>query len=97
MRVLSYHKTEHFLSRQWDRGITDEKLVKILQFCPHKKRNTFFVVSREVLKQLGIKRNQELFLKTDKTSLITCFYGTFQDYILNCKKQQKYWIINSLA
>lgn len=97
MRILNYHKTEHFLYRQWDRGITDEQLIEILKFCPQEKCNTLIVVSRSVLKHLGVRKDYELFIKSDKASLITCFFGSFQNYILNCKKQQKYYIINSLA
>jgi hypothetical protein len=96
-RISNYRKTEHFLYRQWDRGITDEQLIEILKFCPQKKSNTLIVVSRKVLKQLGVKKDLELFIKSDKASLITCFFGSFQNYILNCRKQQKYFIINSLA
>lgn len=97
MRILNYRKTEHFIYRQWDRGITDEKLNKVLQLCPQKKCNTLIIVSRKVIKELGMKRNKELFLKIDKNTLITCFYGCFQEYLLNCKKQQDYYIINSIA
>lgn len=96
-KILNYRKTDHFLYRQWDRGITDEQLVKILKHCPQKKCNTLIIVSRKALKQLAMKRDQELFIKSDKASLITCFFGSFQSYVLNCKKQQKYFIINSLA
>jgi hypothetical protein len=96
-KILNYRKTEHFLYRQWDRGITDEKLIEILQNYPYKKSNTLIVVSRKVLKKLGIKSKQELFLKIDRTWLITCFYGCFQDYIFNCNKKQNYYIMNSFA
>lgn len=96
-KILNFQKTEHFLYRQWDRGITDEHLIEILKFCPQKKCNTLTIVSRKVLKELGMKKNKELFLKIDKTQLITCFFGCFQDYLCNNKKQQNYHIINSLA
>ena len=96
-KILNYRKTAHFLYRQWDRGITDEQLIEILKFCPDIKCNTLIIVSRKVLKQLGVKKDHELFIKSNKASLITCFFGSFQNYLLNCKKRQKYFIINSLA
>lgn len=96
-QILNYRKTEHFLYRQWDRGISDDILSKLLVFCPKDKPNLLVVVSREAIHQLGIKRREELFIKLDKNLLITCYFGAFQEYLFSTRQEQDYLIINSLA
>lgn len=94
-RILNFNKTAHFLYRQWDRGISDETLSEVLRLCPKNKSNIMVIVPRKVLQGLGLKKNEELFIKLDKNVLITCFYCSFQNYFSHCKRDQDYHLLSA--
>lgn len=94
-RILNFNKTDHFLYRQWDRGIPDEVLSEILRLCPKNKSNIMVIVPRKALRRLGLKKKKELFIKLDKNILITCFYCALQNYFSHYKRDQDYHLLSS--
>ena len=95
-RILEgFNKTDHFMYRQWDRNITDKSLSKILKRLDKSKKKTLIIVSRKILKKIGVNCKKELFIKLDKSTLITCFYSDMQTY-LGTKREQNYLIINNI-
>lgn len=92
-KLDKFHKTDHFIYRQWDRGISDKLLSTILNSISTNRKGTLVIVSRNILKKSGVKIKKELFIKIDENTLITCFYSDFQDYI-NSKRVQDFLIIN---
>ena len=91
--IAGYFKTEHFLYRQWDRGVSDNELNFVLNRIQVKKRQQLLVVSRKIIRKYCNKKCLELFIKIEGKTLITCFYCDFQDY-LNPKKKENYQIIS---
>lgn len=93
--IGDFNKTDHFIYRQWDRNITDTSLLKILNKIDANKKKTMIIVSRKILKKIGLKVKKELFIKLDESTLITCFYSDIQSYI-GTKREQNYLIINEI-
>ena len=93
--IAGYYKTDHFLFRQWDRGVTDIELKFVLTKVSKAKGTQLLVVSRKLIKQCAHKKSLELFIKVDGQTLITCFYCNFQDY-LNSGKKENYYLISQL-
>jgi hypothetical protein len=94
-RISGYFKTEHFLYRQWDRGVTDDLLKAVLPSEVSLEKQ-LFVVSRKITKKYLKNCKTELLIKTDGKTLITCFYCDFQDYFFNAKKIENYFFIKNL-
>ncbi|WP_303435568.1 hypothetical protein [Tenacibaculum sp. 1_MG-2023] len=93
--IEGFSKSDHFRYRQWDRQISDNLLSKILKDIETNNCNTLLIVSRKVLKKINKNINEELFIKVDNKTLITCFYCQFQEYMAN-KRVQKYLIIDNI-
>lgn len=93
--IEGFTKSDHFTFRQWDRKISDNLLTQILKNVKPNNSNTLLIVSRNVLKEINKSINEELFIKVDNKTLITCFYCKFQEYIATNKKQE-YLIINKI-
>ena len=93
--IEGFFKSEHFNYRQWDRQISDHLLTKILKNIETKNGNTLLIVSRKVLKKINKNIKEELFIKIDHKTLITCFYCSFQEYKATIRKQN-YIIINKI-
>lgn len=91
--INNFYKTEHFLLRQWERKISDQCLKLVLEKVKQTNQNTLIIVSRKVLRKLNVNMNQELFVKVDDNTLITCFYCDFKNYNPQ-KRNQEYLIIN---
>lgn len=91
-KIAGYTKTNHFLSRQLDRGVTDLELKFALKKVNKSKGTKLLVVSRKVIKQCSHKKSLDLFIKLKGQILITCFYCDFQDY-LNARKKENYFLI----
>lgn len=91
--IAGYFKTEHFLYRQWDRGVSNIELNFILNRVEAKKGPQLLVVSRKIIKKYSNKKCLDLFIKIEGKKLITCFYCDFQ-YYLNLKKRENFQIIS---
>jgi hypothetical protein len=91
--IAGYFKTEHFLYRQWDRGVSNIELNFVLNRIQAKDGQQLLIVSRKIIKKCSNKKCLELFIKIEGKKLITCFYCDFQDY-LNSKKKENYQIIS---
>ncbi|QCE43319.1 hypothetical protein [Psychroserpens sp. NJDZ02] len=94
-RVEGFFKSELFCYRQWDRQVSDNLLSEILKGIEPNSCNTLLIVSRNVLKKTNKNINEELFIKVDNKTLITCFYCQFQEYLVT-KRVQKYLIIDNI-
>lgn len=93
--IGDFYKSEHFIHRQWDRNIDDKLLKQILKNVETNYCDLLLIVSRNVVKKINKKQNQELFIKLDKNTLITCFYCKFQEYRSN-RETQSYLIIDKI-
>ena len=70
-------KTEHFLYRQWDRGVTDTLLEKLLNNFKNKfKKKTLLIIGSNILKKYGekVSNKKVLIIVLKKGVLITLFY-----------------------
>ena len=94
-QISGYFKTEHFLYRQWDRGIPDDVLKAVLP-TEVSLQKQLLVVSRKLLRKYSKNYKTELLIKTDGKTLVTCFYCDFQDYFFNTKKIENYYFIKNL-
>lgn len=94
-RIEGFCKSDHFSYRQWDRKISDNLLSQILKDIETNNCNTLLIVSRKVLKKINKNINEELFIKIDNKTLITCFYCQFQEYLVT-KRIQQYIIIDKI-
>lgn len=91
--IAGYFKTEHFIYRQWDRGVSNLELNFVLNRIQAQKGQKLLIVSRKIIKKCSNKKCLELFIKIEGKKLITCFYCDFQDY-LNSKKKENYQVIS---
>ncbi|MEA3452434.1 MAG: hypothetical protein U9Q83_11110 [Bacteroidota bacterium] len=72
-----FHKTDHFIYRQWDRGIEDviiEKVTRKLNAVS--KAKSMFVISSQFLKKAGLKvaRKTNLIIFSKGKVLKTLFF-----------------------
>jgi len=75
-KIYCFIKCEHFLKRQWERGIQDALLYKILQNRKTKKGKRLLVVFYSFFEKIGIKAahlKTPLVLVIDHCVLITAF------------------------
>jgi len=88
--ILNFHKTEHFLFRQWDRDIDDNLLLKSLNSLESKpKGKNLIIVGAEIINQ-WVKNAEvdekykslriNLFIVIHDHTLITCFRERFSHY-----------------
>jgi hypothetical protein len=82
-KIYTFYKTEHFIQRQWLRGIQDCILIYALHdVCQHSKE-THIVVSRSLLKMWKTqgryhgKTSKELFIVIQNGHLITAYFANF--------------------
>jgi hypothetical protein len=72
-----FYKTEHFLFRQWDRGIEDIIIDKIItQLKTSSKTKSIIIVSNNFFKKAGckIKKNTNLIIVSKGKALLTLFF-----------------------
>jgi len=53
--IAGYFKTDHFLYRQWDRGVRNIELNFVLNRIQAKEGQQFLIVSRKIIKNVAIK------------------------------------------
>lgn len=92
VRFADFVKTEHFLLRQRERGVSDKELSIALAKIESCEGSQLLVVSRLLIRKCSNIKCQELFIKIDGKILITCFYCDFQEY-LNAKNNENYFLI----
>ena len=88
--ILQFHKTEHFLFRQWDRNIDDNILLKSLNALEEQpKGKNLIIVGANTINQwvkdaeIDAKYKSQLinlFIVLHDHTLITCFRGRFSHY-----------------
>lgn len=76
-KILNYRKTDHFLYRQWDRGI-DSRIIESITSNINGvfKDKTLLVIGKSDLKKFGLKSasNLHLVLVIKRNILITLYY-----------------------
>ena len=88
--ILNFHKTEHFLFRQWDRDIDDNILLKSLQSLEsNPKGKNLIIVGADIINR-WVKETEvdekyksqrtNLFIIIDNHTLITCFRERLSHY-----------------
>lgn len=77
-----FKKTNHFVERQIERNVSDQVIRYCLDLKQFPKKKTTIIISRKVLKKIGIKTNQELFVIIRNRVLITTFYRDISEFIL---------------
>ena len=93
--ILGYHKTEHFLFRQWERGVSDDLLKAVLPIKITSEKQ-LLIVSRNIIRKYSKSCKTELLIKTDGNTLVTCFYCNFQEYFFNAKRVENFYFIKTL-
>ena len=86
IKINYFFKTEHFMHRQWERGLSDKILENILPQVNRCNHKLIIIVSRVYLKQISNKKSLDLFIILNGKSLITCDYCNFQDFLLTAKR-----------
>lgn len=76
-KIKHYQKTDHFLYRQWDRGVNDyvvSEIIKGVTGAPIKK--TLFIAGKTLLKKLGLTKHNPSYLVivAKSKTLITLFF-----------------------
>lgn len=56
-RIFKYYKTEHFLLRQWERGIQDELLLKVLRHSQEKPDHKLVLIIKSALLKYWFHQN----------------------------------------
>ena len=95
-RIGRFRKTDHFIYRQWDRGINDNILKPILKSIKNLNPSTLYIISRKALRKLNIKSNGALFIKADNEILVTCYYGNMEELFFSSKTNENYELINNI-
>jgi carbonic anhydrase/acetyltransferase-like protein (isoleucine patch superfamily) len=77
--ILEYRKTDHFLFRQWERGITDFLLYRVLPFASSQGQDTMIlIVENSVIHKNHVKKeasnSKYLAVIIKENTLITCFW-----------------------
>jgi hypothetical protein len=80
--ITGYFRTEHFLYRQWDLGVSDNELNFVLNRIQVKKGHQLLLVSRNIKRKYCNKNFLELLIKIEGRTLTTCH---FLDLLLNLK------------
>ena len=92
--MKNFRKTKHFLYRQWDRGLDELELRKILDLISRRKEKiengkTFVFVGEELLKKTGIKlrgvTNLVIIIKENRLLVTLFFIEDFWKYFKSRK------------
>ena len=73
--IAGYHKTEHFLLRQWERNVNDNILLLALNRVERSNKNFLLIISRDFIKRYCKEDTPELFIKIKGRQLVTCYYA----------------------
>ena len=90
------YRTAHFQERQEERQVPQRLIEDIKYSLLKTRRKTTVIISRKLLRKYGVKKQMDLFLIIDTSTLITCYYRDFQEFISTSFKQDKYLIINEI-
>ena len=92
-KIAGYAKTNHFQYRQWQRGLSDYELSKILNLINCEDQSYMLVIGKKRLAKCKITFSRELFIKIKDKVLITFFYGKLE-FQMRKNNQEKYHLIN---
>jgi hypothetical protein len=92
-KIAGFVKTDHFQYRQWQRGLSDYELSKILNLINCEDQSYMLVIGKNRLAKFKISFSRELFIKIKNKVLITFFYGKLE-FQMRKNNQEKYHLIN---
>lgn len=92
-KIAGFIKTNHFQYRQWQRGLSDYELSKILNLINCEEQSFMLVIGKSRLTKFKINSPRELFIKIKNKVLITFFYGKLE-FQMKKNNQEKYHLIN---
>lgn len=88
-RILEFKKTDHFLFSQWDRGIDDCVLYKILPFveCTKCEKNIVLALP-SFLKRKGLAKDDQscLVLIVKRNLILTSYWCDHPNYLFKKEK-----------
>jgi len=92
-QILEFRKTDHFLYRQWDRGVSDSLIVSALgSINVEDSDKTILVIGNSTLKKNGekVKPKSNLIIILKNNKLITLYYVTdLYDYLKSVSKRER--------
>lgn len=93
-KIGSIKITEHCTLRQWERGINDAILEKVLWAIPFiKKGKNGYIVGEKTQTRLGLSK-KNLFVLMKNNIVITVFYiDNLTNFLFNPKKDIRYQVI----
>jgi hypothetical protein len=95
-RILEFRKTDHFLYRQWDRGIEDKILYKILPYveCTYYEKDVI-LIQPSFLKRKGLKDEQNSLVIIIKGNfLISAYWCKDPNYLFKKEKNSHFQQLN---
>lgn len=95
-QLLEYHKTDHFMLSQWDRGIGDELLYKVLPFISEAKENkkiAIFIPSFLGTKGIDVPKKDCLVIVLKQKLLKTAFWCDHPNYLFLKEKDAAFQIL----
>lgn len=91
-KICNFFKTDHFLFRQWDRGIEDLILENVLAQLKPPTDELIIIVSRGYLRKFSAKKTKELVIVAYGKSLITYYYCDVSELFKKRNKVQYIFI-----
>lgn len=71
-----FYKTEHFIYRQWDRGIDDDSIERIVKEIEPCNKKSLIIIGSENFKKYGLgkSKNRNLIIIQKGKALLTLFF-----------------------
>ena len=95
-RVYEFKKTNHFIFSQWDRGIDDPALYKVLPFveCTNCEKDVVFVLP-SFLSRINIEKDDKqcLILVIKGKLMVTGYWCDHPNYLFNKKDKVHFQIL----
>lgn len=87
-RIFEFYKTEHFLLQQWERGVENKTLERLLSYAPLLKNTKIAVVAKPsfLLQKAKINSKQDLIIIINGDTLITVYWCSHSEYLLKENK-----------
>lgn len=99
MKIEGYYKTDHFLERQWRRGIPDCILIYALKSVRITSKYAIVILSRRWLQSWKVTNqylgacDQEIFIVIEHNRLKTAYRGQIQIGQFKSKKDTETYLI----
>ncbi len=95
-QLLEYYKSQHFMFSQWDRGIDDQLLYKVLPFITESKENKkLAIITPSFLNPKGVEVSTRncLVIVLKQKLLKTAFWCDHPNYLFLKEKEAIFQIL----